>query len=500
MTDAAAEAARRLGVLDGALVVGYLAALVLLGWMRARRGRGEAAATEFLLAGRTLTLPGFVATLVSTWYGGVLGVGEYSYRYGLSNWIALGGPYYVAGLLFALLFASRARRADLVTVPERLLRDHGPAVATLGAAVVLVNTLPAAYLLMLGVLLRRSFGMSLAAGVLLAGGFSMLVVLGSGFRAVVRTNALQFALMYGGFLLVLPFAWREAGGLGALATLPPECLSWDGGLGVQAVLVWYVIALQTLVEPTFYQRCFAARTPAVARRGVLVSVAFWVVFDGLTTLTGMFARVLVPGLEHPVEAYPALADQVLPPVARGAFYVGMLATVMSTVESYLFVGATTLGFDLPLLARAWRRGWSGQQAIARFRREAPARRATRIGLALVTAAAVGLAIVAPTVIGLWKAVGSIVTPALLLPLAGGFLPRLRAGPRATLVSMIASAGLAAAFVLAGAVRGGGPVLGIEPIFPALAVSIACHAPAWLRRDAIARDVANWDERAGEPDR
>ncbi|MEP7027798.1 MAG: hypothetical protein ABI960_04310, partial [Candidatus Eisenbacteria bacterium] len=50
---------------------------------------------EYLVASRAVTLPGFVATLVSTWYGGILAVGEYSYRYGVSNWLVFGVPYYL---------------------------------------------------------------------------------------------------------------------------------------------------------------------------------------------------------------------------------------------------------------------------------------------------------------------------------------------------------------------------------------------------------------------
>ena len=41
-----------------------------------RRPTGDEA--DFLVAGRRLTLPGFVATLVASWYGGILGVGEYA--------------------------------------------------------------------------------------------------------------------------------------------------------------------------------------------------------------------------------------------------------------------------------------------------------------------------------------------------------------------------------------------------------------------------------------
>src|SRR5207249_12267570 len=62
------------------LYFGFLAAV----WLRLL-GRSSTA-VEYLVAGRRVTLPAFVATVVATWYGGILGVGEYSYRYGISNW------------------------------------------------------------------------------------------------------------------------------------------------------------------------------------------------------------------------------------------------------------------------------------------------------------------------------------------------------------------------------------------------------------------------------
>ena len=75
------------------------------------------------------------------------------------------------------------------------------------------------------------------------------------------------------------------------AALPATHRSWDGGLGWQTVVVWYLIAMQTVVEPGFYQRVFAARSPQTARRGVLISVGLWIVFDFLTTFSGLAARV-----------------------------------------------------------------------------------------------------------------------------------------------------------------------------------------------------------------
>jgi len=75
---------------------------------------------EYLVASRAVTLPGFVATLVSTWYGGILGVGEYTYRYGISNWLVFGVPYYLWAAVFAIFLARRAHASAVYTLPDQL--------------------------------------------------------------------------------------------------------------------------------------------------------------------------------------------------------------------------------------------------------------------------------------------------------------------------------------------------------------------------------------------
>jgi SSS family solute:Na+ symporter len=257
-----------------------------------------------------------------------------------------------------------------------------------------------------------------------------------------------------GFFVVLPVALQRAGGFaGVWAALPPASRAWDGGLGVQAVVVWYFIAMQTLVEPTFYQRCYAAVTPAVARRGVLISVAFWVLFDFLTTFTGLAARALMPRLENPVLSYPELGRLVLPSAANALFAVGLFATVMSTVHSYMFLAAATIGHDVApeIAARVDERRW------------------TMIGMVLVGAAAVGLALALRSVVAIWHDVGSIVTSALLLPVAFSHASEpFRYRARWAGAAIVAAAVVATAWILA---RSGGRYpLGLEPIFPALALS------------------------------
>lgn len=437
--------------LDYALLLLYLLALLYLGF---RRSRGaDKNLEEYVLSGRRLTLPAFVATLVTTWYGGILGVGEFSYSYGVSNWLVFGAPYYVYAIIFAFFLAGRARREKLLTIPEQLERAYGKAAGLVGAIFVFILSTPAPYVLMLGVLCQILFAWPLWLGVAAGTLLSIIYSFRGGFAAVVRTEKLQFLLMYAGFALMLSFAASKYGGFEFLRqNLPDSHLAWHGGNAPLFILVWYFIAMSTLVDPTFYQRCFAAQDEKTARNGILLSVLCWAVFDFMTTATGLYARAILPQLNNAVESYPRLALEILPEGARGVFYIAMFATIMSTVDGFSFTAALTLGKDV--FAKALR-----QEAEARVTQ------LTRLGLVLTFIVAVVIALYAQSVVAIWYQIGTMATPALLLPLASSFSEKWRMPPRLALASMLVSAGVTVVWMWNQ--TEGKYWWGVEPIFPGL---------------------------------
>ncbi|MGH7494231.1 MAG: sodium:solute symporter family protein [bacterium] len=447
--------ADRMAFVDYTLILLYLLALLALGFYRSQKTASNL--EEYVLAGRRLSLPAFVATLVTTWYGGILGVGEFSYNYGVSNWLVFGVPYYLYAIVFAFFLAGRVRRSNLFTIPEQLAHHYGRACGLAGALFVFLLSSPAPYVLMLGVLCQILLGWPLWLGVVAGAFFSTVYAWRGGFAAVVRTEILQFVLMYAGFIALLCFAVSQYGGLSFLREhLPAAHLTWHGGNRLQYILVWYVIAMSTLVDPTFYQRCYAAKNEKVARRGILVSVACWFVFDFMTTSCGLYARALLPNLDKSAEAYPQLAVLLLPDIWRGLFYIALLATIMSTVDGFSFQAAVTLGKDF-------------------FAKIFPSNDANRItayaraGLLLTFVFAVALALWAKSVVTIWYQLGSITTPALLLPLASSFSKRWRMSPPAAFFSMVSSAALTTCWLLNA--QEGKFWWSTEPIYPGLALSI-----------------------------
>jgi SSS family solute:Na+ symporter len=448
-------------------LVAYVVFLVGIVW---RLGaRPERDGVEYFLAGRRLTLAPFVATLVTSWYGGVLGVGEFGYRYGVSNWLVFGVPYYVSALLFAFLVARRARETAFVSIPDALRRTYGDRAARLGGLIVFIMTAPASYVLMLATLFTLVLGVPKSVGVLAGGLFTMGYVLRGGLWAVVRTDVFQFVLMFASFLAAAAYL-VVAHGVEPLRTLPDTHWTWHGGNGAAYVIVWFFIALATLIEPVFYQRVFAAESSRTARRGVLVSVGFWMLFDFLSTGVALYARALLPEID-PISAYPRLAQDVFPPLLSALFFVGMLAVVMSTLDSYSFIGASTLA---NLLARETTE--TSRAAVVRL----------RYGLAGTAVWCVALAFLSDSVVELWHDLGSIGTPALLLPMLGALYEPLRIR-RSWIEGWIVLPAVAASLWLF-AKPPEGYWLGIEPIYAGLAVSLLVRAVSSLRpgvrRDAV----------------
>jgi solute:Na+ symporter, SSS family len=300
---------------------------------------------ELLLMGRKLTLPIFVATLVATWYGGIFGVTALTFEKGIYNFLTQGVFWYLSYLIFAFFLVKKIREHSAMTIAGLAGQLFGPKAEKLTASLNFLNLLPLAYTISLGLFLQALFGGTLflntAIGVALVTAWSLW----GGFRAVVFSDLVQFVFMILGVVLVVVFAWAKMGSpLTLVDQLPSSHFDWTGGETIGATLVWGFIALSTLVDPNFYQRCLAAESDKVAKKGILISTFIWFLFDCCTTLGALYARAALPDA-NPQNAYLQFSIQLVPEGVRGLLLAGILATILSTLDSYLFNAATCLSYD-----------------------------------------------------------------------------------------------------------------------------------------------------------
>ncbi len=449
-------------IADYLIIIIFFAAVLLFGFYFGRQTKKDA--NDYLLSGRKVGLFLFVLTNVSTWYGGILGIGEFTYRYGIMSWFTQGFPYYLFAFLFAIFFAKKIRTASLFTIPDKLSQVYDKKVGLASAVLVFILVSPAPYLLMTANLLSLLFGtgivLSLIIGVLL----SVLYLLNGGFRANIYADAIQFFVMFGGFIVVVLIAAFSFGGFSFLQNnLPADHLQITGGASPTYIIVWFLIALWTFADPGFHQRCYAAKDGNIAAKGIIISIFFFALFDFLTTTTGLYARALLPNLQNPVLSFPMFAEKILGPGVKGLFYAAMFATIMSTLNSFYFLSGTTIGRDFIF-------------KLNKNGREEELKKYTIIGLIISGIVSIIVAYFIPSVIEIWYTVGSFCIPGIIIPIISAYYPKIKIDNSIILFEIIMAVILSVSwyFIRATFISNNSFLSEIEPMLVGLIGAVLIH--------------------------
>jgi SSS family solute:Na+ symporter/sodium/proline symporter len=118
------------------LILGYLLLLMALNFLRARRVKSQ---EDFMVAGRTLSVPVMVFTLVCTWIGSgtFIAGAEYAYRAGLSSlWMPAGAW---AGIAVIYFLAGKIRTFGQYTIGDILEVRYGRFARLFGAVALIIS-------------------------------------------------------------------------------------------------------------------------------------------------------------------------------------------------------------------------------------------------------------------------------------------------------------------------------------------------------------------------
>jgi len=385
---------------DFLIIGGYFIILIVIGFFRTKStGISQ---NDYILQGRKLSLPGFIATLVSTWYGAILGIGENTYLYGVQTWFIFAFPYYIFAGVYAVWISEKIWKKNVLSIPDIFRQVYGTQSGIISAVLIFFLSSPAPYILSLGILIKFIFNIHLIWGLFIATGFSVAYIWNGGLSAIVKTDYFQVILMFAGFIILVAYSWIESvSPIELFRSISYSHIDPLGGNTVQYILVWFFIAIWTVIDPSFFQRCCSVDKPETAKKGLILSIGLWFIFDILTITAGLYAFIfIVP--ESPMMAYPLLASEVLPSGLVGVFIVSLFAIIMSTIDSMSFVNAITFGRDI-----VWR-------MRPKDAKKNPVYLVKR-GLIAVAVLAISLSITIPSVVKLFYTLGSIVIPGLILP-------------------------------------------------------------------------------------
>ena len=474
---------------DVAIVVAYLLGMIGIGYAVSSRIK---AFRDFFLAGRALTAPILICTLVSSYYGldALLGDSGDAARDGAVVWFTYGRPYSLALLVAALFLAHRLNQVDALSIADLLAQHYGRPTQVAGAVASFLYALPILAIMGMAAMGQVLFGLPLWAGAVLGSGIALVYVLMGGFWADALTDTVQFLVMCVSLAVVLPYVMGAVGGFaGVRAALGDGALSPLGTVPPLYSLAFALTALSVLVEPLFYQRIFAARDGGAVRRAFLWGIVLWAAYDWATTAVGMAGgAMMATGVLPPDTPRDQVLLRVVPmylPVGLSGFFLGgCLAAAMSTFDSYLLVAAGNLVYDIyrPVAAPC-----ADDRTLIRY---------TRVAMVLSAVACVLIALYFERIKEAWNFMATVLTSTLLVPVLGSlWLPGRRRPLEGTLSSC---GGLLAVAAFFGTMHvwgepyddletlrmtvGGVEVLREYALFFALPVSAAGFAAgAWLER-------------------
>lgn len=347
---------RELSQLDIAVVVAYLFLVAAIGvWVARHVREGD----DLFLAGRSLGfgaigLSLFASNISSTTLVGLTGQ-AYSTGISVANYEWMAGIIFLFMTVFTIPVFLRNR---LTTIPEYLDRRFDLRTRRYFSALTIVLSIfvDTAGSLYAGAVILQTFfpvlpfwwtcmGLAFFAGLYTAAG---------GLRAVVYTDVVQaVVLIVGSAVLTLSifaahgYSWEHAvaglpeGQLSLIRPLDDEALPWLGTLIGVPVLGFYYWSTNQYIA----QRVLAAKSLDDARWGGVLAGLLKLTPLFIMVLPGAMAVSLLPRLDNPDAVFPELVLTILPAGMRGLVLSGLIAAIMSTVDSTLNSASTLVFHD-----------------------------------------------------------------------------------------------------------------------------------------------------------
>ena len=396
---------------------------------------------DFFLAGRSLTTPLLITTLISTYYGidVLFGDSQLGFTDGVVAWFGYARPTYAFFLIAAFFLAQRLKEEDFKSLPDILDKYYGKKTRYVGAITSFIYSLPALSLYGFGMLGDVILGWEPIMGMLVLGGIALVYTLTGGFWAVVLTDSIQFLFMCVVLALAVPFAMNFIGGFDKMIDiLEPSYFDTMGDLSIWLIIIYASTGLAILVEPTFYQRIFAAKSYKNVRNALIIGIFIWGSYDWIITIIAMAAKTgvlqgILPTDLAPDAALLTVMVAALPAGALGLFMAGVLSTEMSTLDSYCLVAGGNVAYDI--YRPAIKPDATDEELIKK----------TRYGILLSWILGLAMAVSFDQMLGLWVFMASILISSVMVPiLLGLFIPRFR---KALAGFLSAGLGLASTVIL-----------------------------------------------------
>jgi len=296
---------------------------------------------EYLNADRKVGLLQTTASIVAV-MGGMILVAQAT----LGFEMGIAAAWYFVGIALGMVFLGLcvgkvkkiAMKKNFLTLSDYFLEKFDPKNKILSAIIiftalfaVLVGQFIAA-----GSLFSPLLGINYSIAVLLIMVSVLIYLVLGGFKAVIKTDLLQFFIMAIVFSFILFIV--------DIGNYTPEQININsvGGSYIAIFLLLGTFAILSAAD--IWQRIFAAKDIKTARNASFLSAVLFFIFGTVLTVIGMAAKNNFPNIKPEEALYYGLFELIPLPLI-GITIVFVLAAIMSTIDTELFYLSSSISKD-----------------------------------------------------------------------------------------------------------------------------------------------------------
>ena len=345
-----------ISIIDWMILFFYFAFIM---WRGIGYAKKHETAEDYFLASRSLTWPliglSLYASNISS--SSLIGMAASGYETGFSvfsyEWMAA-----VVLIIFAIFFLPFYLRSKIYTLQEFLEKRFDARSRTYFSALTVITNIgvdTAATLYAGALVVQLIFpSVELWQTILILAILSGLYTIAGGLKAVVYTDAIQAVLLILGSVLLTVLAFLKIGSWEAVKAVTPAqhfhiiqphtdaFLPWPGLISGVFLLGFYFWATNQFIV----QRALGAKNLRHGQWGSLfagflkVSTPLFIMI-----MPGLMARVLYPDIEKANYVFPMLMFDLLPKGLLGLVLAGLIAAMMSSIDSALNSASTLVTMD-----------------------------------------------------------------------------------------------------------------------------------------------------------
>jgi len=334
--------------IDYVIIVLYFAVLLGAGFFALKKAKSK---DDYLVAGRMLPLPMFTACMAAVVIGGgcTLGGAELAYNNGISA-IWLGIMYALGVGLLGFFMSTKMANMRILSTNEGVGLFYGQQARLVSALVTLIYIFMIAVLQVIGMgsIIHAMLGWSIPISMISGGAIILVYLFIGGMWAVAFTDIIQFVIMTIGILVLGPyFALQAVGGFEGLTTTLPDTYFDMTTLGWPRITAYILLLVPGfLVGQDIWQKAFTARTPKIAKKGIMLASGYILLYAVGTVIIGMTLFAVNPGLTDTKLTFATAAMTFMPPGVRGLVLAAALAAIMSTANGGILGSSTVIYNDI----------------------------------------------------------------------------------------------------------------------------------------------------------